>query len=77
MKETTKSIDGNAENAARFAIISLVLLGILFIAVRLLRCVGTSGILEPRDHEGCFIYPRMTIKKSLPPCKLFVVDYHA
>ena len=36
MKETTKSIDGNAENAARFAIISLVLLGILFIAVNIL-----------------------------------------
>ena len=36
MKETTKSIDRNAENAARFAIISLVLLGILFIAVNIL-----------------------------------------
>ncbi len=36
MKETTKSIDGNAENAARFAVISLVLLGILFIAVNIL-----------------------------------------
>ena len=36
MKETTKSIDGNAEKAARFAIISLVLLGILFIAVNIL-----------------------------------------
>ena len=36
MKETTKGIDGNAENAARFAIISLVLLGILFIAVNIL-----------------------------------------
>ena len=36
MKETTESIDGNAENAARFAIISLVLLGILFIAVNIL-----------------------------------------
>ena len=36
MKETAKSIDGNAENAARFAIISLVLLGILFIAVNIL-----------------------------------------
>ena len=32
MKETTKSIDVNTENAARFAVISLVLLGILFIA---------------------------------------------
>jgi len=36
MKETTESIDGNAENAARFAVISLVLLGILFIAVNIL-----------------------------------------
>ena len=36
MKETTKSIDGNAEKAACFAIISLVLLGILFIAVNIL-----------------------------------------
>ena len=36
MKETTESIDGNAENAARFAMISLFLLGILFIAVNIL-----------------------------------------
>ena len=28
-------------------------------------------------HLRCFIYPRMTITTLLPPCKLFVVDYHA